>query len=128
MTDETKSREEICAVGLSIFQRGLTFGSNGSISMRLSGGGWLMSPTNASLGALDPARLSRFEGRPIGGGRNKKISPRESQLNAIIDTRSPISRFRLVSKALRAFESRFFSAGLFPAHVGRRHWISLRKE
>jgi len=29
MTDESKSRDEICAVGLSIFQRGLTFGSTG---------------------------------------------------------------------------------------------------
>ena len=27
MTEEAKSRDEICAVGLSIFQRGLTFGS-----------------------------------------------------------------------------------------------------
>jgi ribulose-5-phosphate 4-epimerase/fuculose-1-phosphate aldolase len=61
MTDETKSRDEICAVGLSIFQRGLTFGSTGNISVRLPEGGWLMTPTNASLGALDPARLSKFD-------------------------------------------------------------------
>ena len=69
MTDEAKSRDEICAVGLSIFQRGLTFGSTGNISVRLPDGGWLMTPTNASLGALDPARLSKFDaaGRLVGG-------------------------------------------------------------
>ena len=55
MSEEAKARESICAVGASIFQRGLTFGSTGNISVRLADGGWLMTPTNASLGALDPA-------------------------------------------------------------------------
>jgi ribulose-5-phosphate 4-epimerase/fuculose-1-phosphate aldolase len=69
MSDETRMRDEICRVGLSMFQRGLTFGSTGNISARLSDGGWLMTPTNASLGALDPARLSRFDaaGRLVDG-------------------------------------------------------------
>jgi ribulose-5-phosphate 4-epimerase/fuculose-1-phosphate aldolase len=61
MTEDAKAREEICEVGLSLFSRGLTFGSTGNISLRLSDGGWLMTPTNASLGKLDPARLSRFD-------------------------------------------------------------------
>ncbi len=60
MSGETKSREEICRVGASLFERGLTFGSTGNISVRLPDGGWLMTPTNASMGALDPATLSRF--------------------------------------------------------------------
>ncbi len=69
MSEERQSREEICRVGLSIFQRGLTFGSTGNISVRLSNGGWLMTPTNASLGALDPAKLSKFDadGRLVEG-------------------------------------------------------------
>jgi 3-dehydro-4-phosphotetronate decarboxylase len=69
MSEENRVRDEICQVGQSLFQRGLTFGSSGNISVRLSDGGWLMTPTNASLGALDPARLSRFdpEGRFLGG-------------------------------------------------------------
>ena len=69
MGEETKSRDEICAVGLSIFQRGLTFGSTGNISVRLVDGGWLMTPTNASLGRLDPGRLSKFDaaGRLVAG-------------------------------------------------------------
>jgi 3-dehydro-4-phosphotetronate decarboxylase len=69
MPEQTRAREEICSVGASLFQRGLTFGSTGNISVRLADGGWLMTPTNASLGALDPARLSLFDagGRHIGG-------------------------------------------------------------
>jgi ribulose-5-phosphate 4-epimerase/fuculose-1-phosphate aldolase len=61
MSEETRLRDRICAIGRSIFDRGLTFGSTGNISLRLSEGGWLMTPTNASLGDLDPARLSRLD-------------------------------------------------------------------
>lgn len=62
-------RERICAVGASLFTRGLTFGSTGNISVRHPDGGWLMTPTNASLGDLDPARLSRLDasGATVGG-------------------------------------------------------------
>jgi ribulose-5-phosphate 4-epimerase/fuculose-1-phosphate aldolase len=76
MSEETKTRDEICRVGASIFQRGLTFGSTGNISVRLSDGGYLMTPTNASLGALDPAKLSRFDatGRFLDGDPATKES------------------------------------------------------
>ena len=61
MTEETRIRDEISKVGASLFDRGLTAGSSGNISVRLGDGGWLMTPTNMSLGALDPARLSRLD-------------------------------------------------------------------
>jgi ribulose-5-phosphate 4-epimerase/fuculose-1-phosphate aldolase len=61
MSEETRLRDRICAIGRSIFDRGLTFGSTGNISLRLPEGGWLMTPTNASLGDLDPTRLSRLD-------------------------------------------------------------------
>lgn len=66
--DEARAREEICRVALSLFDRGLTAGSSGNLSMRLADG-WLITPTNASLGRLDPARLSRLDeaGRPVAG-------------------------------------------------------------
>jgi ribulose-5-phosphate 4-epimerase/fuculose-1-phosphate aldolase len=57
---ETKVREEMCGLGASLFSRGLTFGSAGNISVRLEDG-WLMTPTNVSLGRLDPARLSKLD-------------------------------------------------------------------
>ncbi len=60
VSEETRVRDEICAVGKSIFDRRLTFGSTGNISARLSDGTMLMTPTNASLGLLEPARLSKF--------------------------------------------------------------------
>jgi 3-dehydro-4-phosphotetronate decarboxylase len=62
MSEEGKLREEICRIGASIFERGLTAGSSGNISARAPDGGWLMTPTNVSLGRLDPARLSKLDG------------------------------------------------------------------
>ena len=72
---EVKQREAICAIGASIFARGLTAGSSGNISVRLDDG-WLMTPTNASLGRLDPARLSKLDahGRLVAGDPPTKES------------------------------------------------------
>lgn len=69
MPEDSRIRDEICKVGASLFDRGLTAGSSGNISVRLEDGGWLMTPTNVSLGALDPARLSRLDaaGRLMSG-------------------------------------------------------------
>jgi 3-dehydro-4-phosphotetronate decarboxylase len=61
VSDENRFREAICRFGRSLFDRGLTAGSSGNISIRLSDGGWLTTPTNSSLGFLDPARLSRLD-------------------------------------------------------------------
>jgi ribulose-5-phosphate 4-epimerase/fuculose-1-phosphate aldolase len=71
LSEETRARDAIAAVGRSIFDRGLTFGSTGNISVRLSTGEMLMTPTNASLGALDPARLSRFSAEGVHTGGDK---------------------------------------------------------
>ena len=67
-------RERICTVGASLFRRGLTFGSTGNISVRHPDGGWLMTPTNASMGDLDPARLSRIDesGAVVSGDKPTK--------------------------------------------------------
>lgn len=58
--NETKLREEICRVGASLYQRGLTAGSSGNISIRLEDG-WLLTPTNTCLGTLDPARIAKLD-------------------------------------------------------------------
>lgn len=57
---ENGLRDQICLMGRSIFDRGLTFGSTGNISVRTDDG-WLMTPTASSLGSLDPARLSKLD-------------------------------------------------------------------
>jgi 3-dehydro-4-phosphotetronate decarboxylase len=58
---EAALRETLCDYGRSIFERGLTHGSTGNLSVRLPDGGFLMTPTGSSLGRLDPARLSRLD-------------------------------------------------------------------
>jgi ribulose-5-phosphate 4-epimerase/fuculose-1-phosphate aldolase len=79
---ETGLREEICRLGRSLFERGLTPGSSGNISVRLDDGGYLVTPTNASLGSLDPARLSRLDasGRLASGDAPTKEVPLHSAL------------------------------------------------
>ncbi len=74
MSIETKLRESICASGASLFNRGLTHGSTGNISVSLPDGGWLMTPTGSSLGTLDPARLSKLDasGQLVGGDKPTK--------------------------------------------------------
>ncbi len=74
---ETKIREEICRLGRSLFERGLTPGSSGNISVKLDDGGWLVTPTNASLGSLDPARMSQ-----LGAGRTAGFRRRPDQGSA----------------------------------------------
>jgi ribulose-5-phosphate 4-epimerase/fuculose-1-phosphate aldolase len=66
--NEHELREAIVAHGRSLFERGLSPGTSGNISLR-AGDGWLMTPTNSSLGTLDGARLSRLDrdGRHVDG-------------------------------------------------------------
>ena len=61
-------RDEICRVGRSLFERGYTHGSTGNISVRLEDG-WILTPTNVSLGELTPERLSVLasDGRHVSG-------------------------------------------------------------
>ena len=73
MTNENKLREEIVEFGRSIFERGLTAGSSGNISVRVDDG-WLLTPTNVCLGRLDPARVAKldWDGRHISGDAPSK--------------------------------------------------------
>src|SRR5437773_12431858 len=83
---ETKLRDDICRFGRSLFERGLTPGSSGNLSLRLDDGGWLVTPTNASLGFLDPARLSRLDAQ--GGLVSGDAPTKEIPLHAALyDTR-----------------------------------------
>ncbi|HVX79884.1 MAG TPA: 3-oxo-tetronate 4-phosphate decarboxylase [Devosiaceae bacterium] len=76
MTTETDLRERLCLWGRSIFERGLTSGSSGNISVRLEDG-FLITPTNSCLGLLDPARLAKLDpaGRPVSGDKPSKEVP-----------------------------------------------------
>ncbi|WP_458071148.1 3-oxo-tetronate 4-phosphate decarboxylase [Rhodanobacter sp. BL-MT-08] len=74
---ESQAREQICLFARSLFERGLSHGSSGNISARLEDGSLLLTPTDASLGFLDPARLSHVdaEGRHIDGDKPTKEAP-----------------------------------------------------
>ena len=79
---DSRLREEICRLGRSLFERGLTPGSSGNISVKLDDGGYLVTPTNASLGFLDPARLSRLgaDGKLVAGDAPTKEVPLHAAL------------------------------------------------
>jgi ribulose-5-phosphate 4-epimerase/fuculose-1-phosphate aldolase len=70
---EHQLRDQICELGKSIFDRGLTHGSTGNISARCPDG-WLLTPTGSNLGKLDPARLSKLDwnGKLISGNPPSK--------------------------------------------------------
>ena len=58
---EAALRDLLVSLGASLFARGFSVGSAGNISVRLPDGGYLITPTNSSLGRLDPARLARLD-------------------------------------------------------------------
>ncbi|MBH5397817.1 aldolase [Bradyrhizobium sp. CNPSo 4010] len=84
---DSKLRDELCRFGRSLFERGLTPGSSGNMSVMLDDGGWLVTPTNASLGFLDPDRITRLDahGRVLSGDAPTKEVPLHA---ALYQTRS----------------------------------------
>jgi ribulose-5-phosphate 4-epimerase/fuculose-1-phosphate aldolase len=61
-------RDQLVEVGRMLYGRGLSPGTSGNLSVRTDDG-FLMTPTNASLGALDAARISELDadGEHAGG-------------------------------------------------------------
>ena len=72
-TEENRQREKIALLSRSLYERGLTAGSSGNISVRLDDG-WLLTPTNACLGHLDPARIAKmdWDGKLLAGAPPSK--------------------------------------------------------
>ena len=57
--DTARIREDLCRVGRSLFERGYVHGTTGNISVRLGhGSGFLITPTDACLGFLEPEKLA----------------------------------------------------------------------
>ncbi len=74
--NEQEMRTAIVRWGASLFNRGLTGGSSGNISVRLDEG-YLATPTNSCLGELDAGRLSKLDaaGRHLDGDPPTKELP-----------------------------------------------------
>lgn len=97
--DDGRLAEQLCASGRSLFDRGLTHGSSGNVSVR-SDDGFLITPTGASLGRLSADRLARLDpdGRPVGGPAATKELPlhlavyrARGEVRAIVHLHSPWS-------------------------------------
>ncbi len=73
MMTESQLRNEICRVGRSLFERGYVHATAGNISVRLADG-YLITPTDACLGYLEPELLAKVDskGVQIGGDRASK--------------------------------------------------------
>jgi ribulose-5-phosphate 4-epimerase/fuculose-1-phosphate aldolase len=70
---ESETRALLVELAASLYARGFSVGSAGNISARLDDG-YLITPTNSSLGRLDAARLSRLDAsfHHIGGDKPSK--------------------------------------------------------
>lgn len=104
LSAESCAREEICRVGKSLFDRGYIHATAGNISIRLddeAGGGFLITPIDACLGFLEPARLARLDaqGKQLSGDTPSKtialhrriyqaVAPLDSKVCCIIHTHS----------------------------------------
>ncbi len=93
---ENALREEIARVGQSLYARGYTVGTAGNISARLADG-WLITPTDACLGTLDPARIAKVStaGEWVSGDKPSKtlalhrgIYDRNADAHAVVHTHS----------------------------------------
>ena len=70
---ESKAREEIVRVGADLYSRRYTVGSAGNISARLEDG-WLITPTDACLGHLEPGAIAKVSsnGEWVSGDKPSK--------------------------------------------------------
>lgn len=70
---ELELRNLLVTLGASLFARGFSVGSAGNISARVADG-YLMTPTNSSLGRLEAARISKLDPNfvHIGGEKPSK--------------------------------------------------------
>ena len=80
--NESKVREAICTLGRSLFDRGYTHGTSGNVSVILDDGRLIVTPTQSSLGNLDPARLTVIDpqGVVIDGPQPSKELPLHKSL------------------------------------------------
>lgn len=95
--EERELRQQISQIARSFFDRGLTGGSSGNMSVRFEDG-WLMTPTGSSFGNLAPKKISRLDknGELISGDPPTKesflhmaIYDKRSQAGAVVHLHSP---------------------------------------
>jgi 3-dehydro-4-phosphotetronate decarboxylase len=97
MISHSQVRADICRVGHSLFSRGYVHGSTGNISMRLANGEFLITPTDACLGMLEPDALALLDaqGRQLSGAQasktlalHREIYRADPSANCVVHTHS----------------------------------------
>ncbi|OCR22463.1 aldolase [Pseudomonas syringae] len=96
MSNENTLREEICDVGRLLYSRGYTVGSAGNISARLDDG-WLITPTDACLGRLNPGSIAKVNlaGEWVSGDKpsktlalHRQVYDRNPDVGGVVHTHS----------------------------------------
>ena len=97
---ESLAAAELCRVGRSLYERGYVHASAGNISVRLGAGeagGWLITPTDACLGTLEPSRLAQIDaaGEQLAGDKasktlalHRRIYAADAQAGCVLHTHS----------------------------------------
>jgi len=94
--NELALRQEICRVGRSLFERGYVHSTAGNISVRLPDG-FLITPTEACLGFLEPEALAKVgeDGVQVSGDRasktltlHRRIYTADAKAGCVIHTHS----------------------------------------
>ena len=108
--NEHQAREEICRVGKSLFDRGYVHATAGNISVKLDNG-FLITPTDACLGFLDPAKLARLDshGHQTSGDKASKT----------------IALHRSIYAASHAHQTRLGAATRCVIHTHSTHCVAL---
>lgn len=88
---ESQAREDICRIGKSLYDRGYIHGAAGNISARLDNG-FLITPTDACMGFLDPARLAKLDSHAvqINGDRASKTIAAHAGIYSAIAQNNPV--------------------------------------
>ena len=94
--NELALRQEVCRVGRSLFERGYVHSTAGNISVRLADG-FLITPTEACLGFLEPEALAKVgeDGVQVSGDRasktltlHRRIYTTDAKAGCVIHTHS----------------------------------------
>ena len=109
-----KQREHLCEIGKRIWQQGLSPGTGGNISARVSKNKILISPTLTSMGFMKPEDLclidlngNVLEGRSKPSSEHKihlQVYKRLSRINAVIHAHPPFATaFAVTGEPLTTF-------------------------
>lgn len=106
MSDESAQRRLLVELGASLFQRGYSVGSAGNISVRLDDG-YLMTPTNSSLGRLEAERISKLDRdwKHVGGDKpTKEVFLHRAFLDARPEAGAVVHLHSTYATAISCFE------------------------